>query len=327
MKNTFKTMALCAALVAVAVTCKKEEVNKVALSPISNIAVTGVALNKTADMLLVGDTLTLTATVAPDTATNKAVAWASSDTAVAAVSSTGLVTAVAVGTATITATTMDGSKTATCAVTVVTPVPAPAGSMTLGGITWASVNVDDYQTFAPCPDMYTKFYQWNKRTAYSASDPLTPTWNSTLNTSATWTVNPCPNGWRLPTRAEFQALDIAGGGSDITNNDGSTWVEANAKGNAVAGRFYGPNHATASLPNSMAGAIFMPAVGYRYYDRDYPYFSEGALVSQGGFGRYWSSTQNGSNVNYSYISHFNSGVSNQRGDTYKANGYTLRCVR
>ena len=50
------------------------------------------------------------------------VTWKSSNTAVAKVSSTGLVTAVAKGTATITVTTKDGSKTATCKVTVKVPV-------------------------------------------------------------------------------------------------------------------------------------------------------------------------------------------------------------
>ena len=46
----------------------------------------------------------LTATVTPDTVTDKTVTWSSSNTAVATVNANGLVTAVAQGTATITAT-------------------------------------------------------------------------------------------------------------------------------------------------------------------------------------------------------------------------------
>lgn len=91
------------------------------------ISVTGVSLNKTSTTLEIGDTETLTATVAPASATNKNVSWTSSNTSIATVQN-GVVTAVAAGTATITVTTEDGSKTATCAVTVnaaaVTPEPS-----------------------------------------------------------------------------------------------------------------------------------------------------------------------------------------------------------
>ena len=80
--------------------------------------VTGVSLNKTTTTINVGNTEQLTASVAPDNATNKTVSWSSSNNAVATVSSAGLVTAVSSGTANITVTTQDGGKTATCAVTV-----------------------------------------------------------------------------------------------------------------------------------------------------------------------------------------------------------------
>ena len=82
------------------------------------IAVTGVSLNKTELSLVVGSNETLTATVEPATATNKAVTWKSSKPAIAEVDETGKVTAKQVGTATITVTTNDGGKTATCEVKV-----------------------------------------------------------------------------------------------------------------------------------------------------------------------------------------------------------------
>ncbi len=85
--------------------------------------VTSITLSKTSLSLKVGATETLTATVLPSDASNKAVTWKSSNTAVATVSTSGKVTAVASGTATITATAQDGSgKSGSCSVTVTQPV-------------------------------------------------------------------------------------------------------------------------------------------------------------------------------------------------------------
>ncbi len=89
----------------------------------ATVSVTGVTLNKTSTSLYVGDTETLTATVAPDNATNKAVTWTSSNPSVATVEN-GVVTALARGTAVITATAADGSgASASCTVTVSSYLP------------------------------------------------------------------------------------------------------------------------------------------------------------------------------------------------------------
>ena len=66
--------------------------------------VEGITLDKTEGVLTVGNTVTVTATVTPDTTTNASVTWSSSDEAIATVDSEGKITAVAPGTATITAT-------------------------------------------------------------------------------------------------------------------------------------------------------------------------------------------------------------------------------
>ena len=88
----------------------------------ANIAVTGVSVSPETVPLTVGDTANLTATVTPADASDKSVTWTSSDTGVATVDSSGMVTAVAAGTATITVTTTDGGKTASAAVTVLAKV-------------------------------------------------------------------------------------------------------------------------------------------------------------------------------------------------------------
>ena len=81
------------------------------------VAVTGVSLDKHELSLSAGQTGTLTATVTPANATNKAVTWTSSAPTVATVSG-GVVTALAEGTAVITVKTTDGGFTDTCTVTV-----------------------------------------------------------------------------------------------------------------------------------------------------------------------------------------------------------------
>lgn len=122
------------------------------------IAVTGVSLNKTSASISVGETETLTATVAPANALNPAVTWTSSNTDVATVVN-GVVTAKAAGSATITVTTTDGGYTATCAVTVVNAVTFDATSdkgsttgnnsadeMTKSGVTISSTDAAFKQT-------------------------------------------------------------------------------------------------------------------------------------------------------------------------------------
>ena len=67
----------------------------------NSAAVTGVSLDKESTTMTVGGSETLTATISPDVATNKNVTWASSDTAVATVSSKGVIKGVSKGKAKI----------------------------------------------------------------------------------------------------------------------------------------------------------------------------------------------------------------------------------
>ena len=90
----------------------------------SIVHVTGVTLDITEQVFTLGETVTatLTATVAPADADNKAISWSSSAPTIVSVTDNGDGTAdiegLAEGSATITVTTTDGSKTATCNVTV-----------------------------------------------------------------------------------------------------------------------------------------------------------------------------------------------------------------
>lgn len=86
-----------------------------------------ITLNKTEGVLTVGNSVTVTATVTPDNATNATVNWTSSDEKVATVDSNGKVTAVAAGNATIKATSeSDGDVSADYALTVNKAAAKPA---------------------------------------------------------------------------------------------------------------------------------------------------------------------------------------------------------
>ena len=181
-------------------------------------------------------------------------------------------------------------------------------NLLVNGLRWADTNVDDFQTFAPRPDMYTKFYQWNRATAWSVTDATVDGWNTTGDSSKTWIINPCPAGWRVPAQVELQEM----------HNTGSTYAAADERGNAVVGRFYGPKNATCTLPDSMSRCIFIPACGSRS--------SAGALINAGR-GNYWSSTQHNVTTRSVYVLNFSTTASTPLVFYNKESGFSVRCVQ
>ncbi|WP_369794923.1 Ig domain-containing protein [Serratia sp. Ag1] len=75
-------------------------------------------LDKTTLSVKLGESFTLTPTIAPASATNRAVTWTSSTPGNVMIAASGSGVGLAVGTSTITVKTTDGAKTATCVVTV-----------------------------------------------------------------------------------------------------------------------------------------------------------------------------------------------------------------
>ena len=117
------------------------------------VPVSQITLNKAETSISVGNSETLTATVAPENATIKALTWASSDEDVATVAPDGTVTAVKAGAATITATAADGSgKSAVCKVTVIADTTPPAHEHRYGD--WSKDGTNHWHecTDAACPN-------------------------------------------------------------------------------------------------------------------------------------------------------------------------------
>jgi uncharacterized protein YjdB len=151
------------------------------------IAVTGVALDRSAAEITGSATLQLNAAISPANASNKAVSWTSSDPAVADVTASGLVTGYAVGSATIAVHTADGDKTASCAVSVTS---VPVSGVTLPG----SASIVGNQTVSLVP-VISPENALNKAVTWTTSDLTVATVSSVgvvsgLNSgSATITVH------------------------------------------------------------------------------------------------------------------------------------------
>ena len=256
--------------------------------------VTGVTLNRTAVVLSVGETESLVAAIEPANATNRNVTWESNNPAVATVNANGVVTAVSLGEATITVTTADGGRTANSTVTV---IETCLDGVVINGTRWATRNVGAPGTFADSPRDVGMFFQWNRRVGWSATNPPInsndgTTWNPTVPTGTTWESqnDPCPDGWRVPTAEELDALNV----------DGGIW----ATYSGVNGRLFG-------------GVIFLPAAGWLNGG------SGGALSNEGTHGFYWSSAIDGNNQ-AQYLT-FNNSTSEMR-NTARVHGFSIRCV-
>ncbi|MCL2041217.1 MAG: fibrobacter succinogenes major paralogous domain-containing protein [Bacteroidales bacterium] len=123
-------------------------------------------------------------------------------------------------------------------------------------------------------------------------------WNAGTESAPEKTVNdPCPCGWRVPTKADFDKL---------VNETYVTWLWTTKNG--VNGYLLTDNATNASL--------FLPAAGYRNSNN-------GALYNAGTAGHYWSSTPNGS---YAFYLYFYSGNFYVNNSNNRANGFSVRCV-
>ena len=167
MKKIYSLMLLCAAII-FATGCSKDDD-----STPTTVSVSSVTLDKTTLSIEVGGTSTLTATIAPENATDKTVAWISDKTDIATVTDAGVVAGVAVGTATITVTSADGEKVATCQVTV-TAATIAVISITLDGDKSISVGEKATPVATILPTNAT-----NKTVTWGSSNTAVATINAT----------------------------------------------------------------------------------------------------------------------------------------------------
>lgn len=178
----------------------------------------------------------------------------------------------------------------------------------INGVYWATVNVDEPGTFVDRSDDVGMLYQWGEKIGWSASVPMISVpagvkWDDEGSPTAAWLdmSNPCPEGWRVPTVEEWQALCD---GAKVY----SEWVK---EGNSSGRRF---------TDRSSNASIFIPVAGYRDYH-------DGTLFAVSSVARYWSATPVSSTAIRAYSLTFNDVNVKPARPRYTGNGFSVRCVR
>lgn len=246
------------------------------------VSVESVSLNKSSLDIELGSETKLMATVLPANAADKSVSWCSSNESIATVSSTGVVTGIAVGSAIITVTSNDGGKTASCNVTVSEASVQVLVAVDLGlpsGLKWASFNLG-----ASKPEEYGDYYAWGETQPKDNYNWSTYKWCLGSNSSITkYCSNPTyghygfadaktlldleddaayvnlEGNWRMPTDSEW---------TELRDHCSWEWTSMNGiNGQKVTG------------PNG--NGIFLPAAGNRY---------ETSFYNTNSCGLYWSSS-------------------------------------
>lgn len=223
-----------------------------------NFPVTNLSISPTSKSVLKNHTTQLTATPAPANADYTALRWTTSDSRVATVTATGLVTGISAGTCTISATTLDGSNlTRTCTLTV--KDLSTQGFVDLGlpsGTLWAVSNLG-----ASSPELAGNYYAWGEtspKTNYTWA-----TYFDTTNGGNSFITFKNSGGLTELDAAHDPATSLAEGAAtptlaqwrELLNKCTAQWETLNG----VYGRTF-----TSTIAGFTNNSIFIPAVGYMY---------------------------------------------------------------
>ncbi len=164
-------------------------------------------------------------------------------------------------------------------------------TVTIGDTEWMLYNVADPGTVATAlpselsgtrAASHGKFYQWNRKVAWATTGNISD-WNTSTPSGTSWYAsnNPCPSGFVVPTKSQWEAL-------------------INTCTKSYKGGWNSEDYGYMELING-SNKLEFPAVGSRSN-------TDGALYDVGTGGRYWTSESDGSNALHMYFISTNVGT-------------------
>lgn len=141
--------------------------------------------------------------------------------------------------------------------------------------------------------------------SWSTSAAVDGAWNVTEGSPLKTANDPCPSGYRLPTRNEWLSIY------------NTTPINTQANWSNMGGSSWNVSTTNYSTGKKINNSLYLPASGYISY-------SDPVMLSnRGGIGVYWSSTESGSNALYFSFNSFSVTPSLYSNRLF---GFSVRCV-
>ena len=218
----------------------------------------------------------------------------------------------------------------------------------INGVRWATRNVDAPGTFAETPESLGMLFQWNRKKAWNTVDEKVEGWNNTPDLGTAWYAenDPCPQGWRVPTKEDFSALFH--GTFDYVVDDWTTWILRNL-GNLWEDYDFSQNWtynwqdtgASGMVFGRAPNQIFLPITPTRDgYDGFLFALEECEEYEAEYWGFYWLATHNDEDeevhndrvwrsridITHAWSLTFSRGVFVTMGSNLRTHGFPIRCV-